>query len=73
MKRRMTGSITVRLSRRSLKLLKQRAKRRGQSASQTLRELVERQLEPWPAGVSAWGFSAYRSGTKPFRRLPLTA
>lgn len=70
MKQRMSGTITVRLSRRSLKLLKQRASRRGQSASETLRELIEAQLEPWPKGVSAWDLTRQWVGSISSKRVP---
>lgn len=57
MKRRMSGTITVRVSGRSLKLLRQRAKRRKQTPSEYVRALIEQQRDPWPEGVSAWDLS----------------
>ena len=52
MAQRMSGSITVRLGARALKLVRARARARRVSTSDVVRELIEGELEPRPA-VSA--------------------
>ena len=57
MKRPLKGTLTIRLPARSLKLLKADARSRKTTASEVVRELVERRYAPWPEGVSAWDLS----------------
>lgn len=57
MKKPLKGSITVRLSMRSLKILKARARKSRKTASELVRELLEGELSAWPEGVSAWDLS----------------
>jgi hypothetical protein len=70
MKPALGGSITVRISARSLKLLKARARQSRQTTSEVVRELVERQLQPWPAGLSAWDLSREWVGSVHDEALP---
>lgn len=52
-KKPMSGSLTVRLDAGTLRLVRARAKARKQSTSDVVRELIEAQLQPPRADVSA--------------------
>lgn len=49
-RRKLQGTLTVRLSARSLRELRRRAAAEGRTTSEVVREVVERSLEPAPAG-----------------------
>ena len=53
MRRRLSGSITVRLGSQALKLVRARAKARKVSASDVVREMIETELSPRKLDVSA--------------------
>ena len=53
MKRRLSGSITVRLGAQTLKLVRARAKAKRVSASDVVREVIEAELSPPKSDVSA--------------------
>jgi hypothetical protein len=69
-KRSLTGTITVRLPARSLRILRERARKRGLTTSEALRELVEREVAPEDASVSAWDLSQAWVGAISSRRVP---
>lgn len=57
MKRRLSGSITVRLGSQALKLVRARAKARKVSASDVVREVIEAELSPPKSDISAYELS----------------
>lgn len=69
----LQGSLTVRLPARSLKLLKKSAAARRVTASEVLRDLIDREFGDAPTGVSAFDLSQAWVGAVSSRDLPAGA
>jgi Arc/MetJ-type ribon-helix-helix transcriptional regulator len=73
MARRLSGSITVRLGPRALRLVRAAAKKKKKSASEVVREMIEADLQPElqrEKGVSAMDLSRAWVGAIRDAKLP---
>lgn len=66
---KLSGSITVRLGARALRLVRAQAKRKRVSTSDVVRELIETELQP-PAQLSALELSRAWVGALRDARIP---
>ncbi len=66
----MTGSLTVRLGAKSLKLVRAQARKQKVSASDVVRELIERSFGDPAHDVSAWNLTHEWVGAVHDRSLP---
>lgn len=70
MKSALTGTITIRLGAKSLRLLKARARKQRVTASDLVRELVDRELAAPDKSISAADLSRAWVGAMTDARLP---